>query len=162
MERYETKQWYLDADLLLAVTVWYRYIWQGGLCVCRFPPCVAPRLLADAADGQLWGNPLYRWDRIEAEPAELAFAEEYLGLNETEGFHWGVIRGGMSSVAQLFVAQMQDYLGLPERMNVPGTLGGNWCWRLLPGELTEALAEKIGRMALLYGRAEARKEEHNA
>ena len=67
-----------------------------------------------------------------------------------------VIRGGMSSVAELFVAQMQDYLGLGEghRMNTPGTQSGNWQWRLLPGELTPELAERIRRMTVLYGRTD--------
>ena len=75
-------------------------------------------------------------------------------LTEQEGFHWGIIRGGMSSVAELFVAQMQDYLGLGEgnRMNIPGTQGGNWTWRLLPGELSDALSVRIDRMTALYGR----------
>lgn len=48
----------------------------------------------------------------------------------------------MSSVADLFVAQMQDWLALggESRMNVPGVLGhGNWCWRMLPGALTDEL-----------------------
>ena len=87
----------------------------------------------------------------------------YLALTEQEGFHWGVIRGGMSSVAELFVAQMQDYLGLGEghRMNVPGTQGGNWQWRLLPGELTPELAEKIRRMTVLYGRTDRPAEPEN-
>ena len=60
----------------------------------------------------------------------------------------------MSSVAELFVAQIQDYLGLGagNRMNTPGTQSGNWQWRLLPGELTAALAKKIRRMTTLYGR----------
>ena len=73
----------------------------------------------------------------------------------------GVIRGGMSSVSELFVAQMQDYLGLGagHRMNVPGTQGGNWQWRLLPGELTPELAEKIRRMTVLYGRADRPEEQ---
>ena len=67
----------------------------------------------------------------------------------------------MSSVAELFVAQMQDYLGLGEghRMNVPGTQSGNWQWRLLPGELTPELAEKILRMTVLYGRADRPEEQ---
>jgi len=92
--------------------------------------------------------------RQSADPAVIAFAEEYLGLNEAEGFHWGVIRGGQSSVAQLFVAQIQDYLGLgPEgRMNTPGTPAGNWRWRLLPGELGDELAAKMRRMTRIYGR----------
>lgn len=84
----------------------------------------------------------------------MAHAVEYLALTEQEGFHWGIIRGGMSSVAELFVAQMQDYLGLGEgnRMNIPGTQGGNWTWRLLPGELSDALSVRIDRMTALYGR----------
>ena len=100
-------------------------------------------------------SPLLLW-RQEAAPEDIAYATEYLALTEDEGFHWGVIRGGMSSVAELFVAQVQDYLGLGEghRMNIPGTQGGNWTWRLLPGELTEKLAAKIDRMTTLYGRKE--------
>ena len=98
-------------------------------------------------------SPLALW-RQEAAPEDVAHAVEYLALTEQEGFHWGIIRGGMSSVAELFVAQVQDYLGLGEgnRMNIPGTQGGNWTWRLLPGELSDALSVRIDRMTALYGR----------
>ena len=38
-------------------------------------------------------------------------------------------------------------------MNIPGTLGGNnWKWRLLPGEITDELIEKISVMTKMYGR----------
>ena len=92
--------------------------------------------------------------REQADRADVTFARKYLGLNEAEGFHWGMLRGGMSSVADTFVAQMQDYLGLGAegRMNTPGTLGNNWRWRLLPGEASPALARKIRRYAHMYGR----------
>lgn len=95
--------------------------------------------------------------RHEADPADVKMAERYLGLNEEEGFHWGIIRGGMSSVAELFVVQMQDYLGLDSeaRMNTPGILGGNWQWRALREQLTPELAKKIAEMTCLYGRAPA-------
>ena len=91
----------------------------------------------------------------DAAPADIAAAREYLGLNEEEGFHWGILRGGQSSVADLFVAQMQDYLGLGSeaRMNTPGILGGNWQWRMLPGQITEDLTKRIARMTSLYGRS---------
>ena len=91
----------------------------------------------------------------EAAPDDIATAREYLGLNEEEGFHWGILRGGQSSVADLFVAQMQDYLGLGSeaRMNTPGILGGNWQWRMLPGQITETLTKRIARMTSLYGRS---------
>ena len=91
----------------------------------------------------------------EAAPADIAMARQYLGLNDEEGFHWGVLRGGQSSVADLFVAQMQDYLGLGSgaRMNTPGILGGNWQWRMLSGQITDALPARIAGMARLYGRS---------
>ncbi len=91
----------------------------------------------------------------EASEAEIDTAVRYLGLNEREGYHWGMLRGGMGSVADLFVAQMQDFLGLgaSARMNVPGTLGGtNWQWRLLPGQLDDALADRMREYARIYGR----------
>ena len=97
--------------------------------------------------------PLPAW-KEEADPDDLALAAQYLGLNEEEGFHWGVLRGGMSSVAELFVAQMQDYLGLgaESRINTPGKPVGNWQWRLHPGQLTAALSRRMAHMARLYGR----------
>ncbi len=97
---------------------------------------------------------LVAW-KDEADPDDVAFAHQYLGLNDKEGFHWGILRGGLSSVATLFVAQMQDYLGLgaQARMNTPGVASGNWQWRMLPDAITPELTEKIGEMARIYGRA---------
>ncbi|WP_207724193.1 4-alpha-glucanotransferase [Oscillibacter hominis] len=97
--------------------------------------------------------PVMAW-REEAEADDVAYAKEYLGLNEEEGFVWGILRGGLGSVAELFVAQMQDYLelGAESRMNTPGVLGGNWQWRLLPGQFTDGLARKMARYARMYGR----------
>ncbi len=98
--------------------------------------------------------PLMAW-KDEADPADIAMARRYLGLHDEEGFHWGVLRGGQSSVAELFIAQMQDYLGLgaEARMNTPGVPDGNWRWRLLPGQLTAELADRIEEMSRLYGRS---------
>lgn len=93
--------------------------------------------------------------RQEADATDVDMARRYLGLNEEEGFNWGFIRGGMSSVAALFVTQMQDFLGLgPDaRTNTPGTLGGNWQWRMLPGQITPELTERIASMTRMYGRS---------
>ena len=100
-------------------------------------------------------SPVMLW-KEEADPADIEMAVRYLGLNEKEGFHWGILRGGMSSVADLFVGQMQDYLGLGagSRMNVPGILGGNWQWRMTNGQIDSKLAEKLADMARIYGRSE--------
>jgi len=94
--------------------------------------------------------------RHEADPADVAMAVRYLGLNEEEGFIWGILRGGLGSVADLFVAQMQDYLelGADSRMNTPGILGGNWQWRMKEGQLTRQLTQKLAEAAWIYGRSE--------
>ena len=79
----------------------------------------------------------------------------YLGLNEQEGYVWGVIRGAMSSVSDLCIIQMQDYLqiGAEGRMNHPGTLtSANWTWRAKEGFATEELAKKIRSLTERYGR----------
>lgn len=98
-------------------------------------------------------SPLALW-RDEADNDEIVFATKYLGLNSDEGFCRGMIRGGMSSVANLFVAQMQDYLELGEghRINIPASPAGNWQWRLLPGEATKELAAEIAGIAKMYHR----------
>ena len=90
----------------------------------------------------------------EVDPADLNKAAKYLGLSEGEGYVWGLLRGGMSSVANLFITQMQDYLELDNaaRTNTPGTAEGNWQWRMLPGAITEELAEKIATLTALYDR----------
>lgn len=83
------------------------------------------------------------------------YATEYMALTEQEGLVWGVIRTAMSSVSDLCIVQMQDYLGLggEARMNFPGTqTSANWTWRMKPGQTTDELAKKICRMTMLYGR----------
>lgn len=96
---------------------------------------------------------IQQWRQV-VNRADLTFAKRYLGLNEEEGFRWGFIRGGMASVADTFIAQMQDYLGLGAegRMNTPGQVGSNWQWRLLPGEANALLARKMYQYTKMYGR----------
>lgn len=86
--------------------------------------------------------------------AERAFVKQYLGAADAESARTALLRCGQGSVAELFVAQMQDYLGLGSeaRINVPGVGTGNWRWRLLPGQVTEALAKEIREMTHTFGR----------
>ena len=61
----------------------------------------------------------------------------------------------MASVADTFLCQMQDWLGLGDgaRMNTPGTLStDNWSWRMEKDALTPELAARIARMCRLYER----------
>ena len=96
---------------------------------------------------------LVEW-QDEADPDDIALAVRYLGLNEREGFVRGILRGGLGSVAELFMAQLQDYLelGAEGRINTPGIPDGNWQWRQLPGQLTPMLAEELAELAQRYGR----------
>ena len=97
--------------------------------------------------------PLKLW-REQEDPRVIEYAEKYLGINKEEGFNRGIIRGGMSSIATLFITQMQDWLELGEgcRMNAPGNPYGNWQWRMLPDEADDKLASEILEMTERYGR----------
>ncbi len=89
-------------------------------------------------------------------PEDKAFSVEYMGNGHTpeEEIHWDFVRMALSSVANLAVIPLQDYLGLgvEARINEPSTLGKNWRWRMLPGEFTKELAGKCRRLARIYGR----------
>ena len=84
------------------------------------------------------------------------FAKEYMRqpkLDEDD-LAWDFAALAMSSVADLCVIPMQDYLNLDgeARINTPSTLGGNWCWRMKKGEFTSKTAKKAAELAKLYGR----------
>ncbi len=91
---------------------------------------------------------------VNASQTETAFAKDYLHLSEEEGYHWGMLRGIWASPADLAVVQLQDVLGLgtQARMNIPSTLGGNWQWRMLPGQCSDDLAKKLRHDMLIYQR----------
>ena len=88
---------------------------------------------------------LYQWCG-KILPESDAYAREYLGITKEDDLAQAIIEAGAKSKAALFVAQMQDYLGLggEARMNEPGTLKvENWRWRMLPGQADAQLAQKI-------------------
>lgn len=90
-----------------------------------------------------------------ASPDAVAYAREYMALTDEEGLVWGCIRTALSSVSDLCVVQLQDYLDLggEARMNFPGTTTDcNWTWRAADGVFTVDLAAKIRRLTKLYGR----------
>lgn len=84
------------------------------------------------------------------------FSREYLNAGDCDEQElvWAFIRLAMSSVSERAVIPLQDYLGLGSeaRINAPSTLGCNWKWRMLPGQISEELIQKIRRMTELYGR----------
>jgi 4-alpha-glucanotransferase len=66
-----------------------------------------------------------------------------------------LIREALGSVGQLAVIPAQDLLALGSeaRLNTPGTVKGNWSWRLPAGALTPELAGHFGGLNRMYGRA---------
>lgn len=90
------------------------------------------------------------------EKADKEFCREYLNLDKCRPnkLHWEFIRAAMSSVADLAVIPIQDYLGLGQeaRINTPSTLGNNWKWRLEADALTNELAIQMYEMTRLYRR----------
>jgi len=77
-----------------------------------------------------------------------------LTSSDGSGPHYHMIRTAYASVADLAVIPMQDALGLDAsaRMNVPGTVMGNWGWRLLPHQIDLGNARWIRGLAETFGR----------
>jgi len=94
------------------------------------------------------------FDGINEEDKAKALA--YMNKTESDGkdIHWDFIRLAHQSVAKVCIIPIQDYLGLSSeaRINTPSTVGLNWRWRLLHGEVGNDLLQKIGEIANLYGR----------
>ena len=72
---------------------------------------------------------------------------KYLKTDGKE-IHWDMIKTALSSKANTVIIPLQDILGLDSsaRMNVPGTVSGNWRWRF---DWTMLTAEKMHRMKKL-------------
>lgn len=92
--------------------------------------------------------------------SSLRFARDYLNVRTSREIPQALIRAGYASVADTAVFQLQDLLGLDNsaRINTPSTLGQNWHWRLLPGQLTAELAQQLRHTMKLYGRLGERHE----
>jgi 4-alpha-glucanotransferase len=60
----------------------------------------------------------------------------------------------MMSVADTVLFPMQDVVGAggEARMNLPGSLGRNWKWRMPPNSLREEYAARLSQFAKLYDR----------
>ena len=80
-----------------------------------------------------------------ADEESLQHAMEYLGFEKPEDGPAAFVEKVMESVADTCMVPMQDILGLDgsARMNLPGTIGGNWMWRMLPGAASAEVAERL-------------------
>ena len=68
--------------------------------------------------------------------------------------HKPLVAEAMRCTARTCIIPIQDHLGLGNeaRMNKPSTLGGNWRWRVLPEQLSDALKADILAQTRRYGR----------
>ncbi len=75
-----------------------------------------------------------------------AFVRSYLNLIRDEDFPLVALQKVMESPANLVITPVQDVLSLGSeaRMNTPGTVDGNWQWRLTSDQM-EALEHNSGR-----------------
>jgi 4-alpha-glucanotransferase len=82
------------------------------------------------------------------------FARAYLDLRDDAEINWVMIRAVLSSIADVAIVPLQDVLGLgtEARMNLPGTLSGNWKWRYRPGALNDDLSARLRSLVTLYDR----------
>jgi 4-alpha-glucanotransferase len=105
-----------------------------------------------------WRSGVAQSTRTQADvKKEYADAQNYFGVSANEldrEVNWIFIREVMKSVADTVLFPMQDVLGLGSeaRMNTPGTLGGNWTWRLSPDGLRAADQSRLRLFAEIYER----------
>ena len=85
------------------------------------------------------------WESATDEERE--FAAEYLGITGDD-ISWDLIRSAWKSEAVVAITPLQDLLSLPTsaRMNFPGTLGGNWRWRMAAGALSFELQQRLSAL----------------
>lgn len=97
------------------------------------------------------------------EPAAAHHVRMYLQVSGDD-IAWDLIRSAWASSATLAIAPLQDLLSLPTeaRMNTPGSTEGNWEWRMPPGALTEALAERMRALNALYNRSGRRRRQSSS
>jgi 4-alpha-glucanotransferase len=82
------------------------------------------------------------------------FARAYLNFHDDSEINWVMIRAVLASVADIAIVPLQDVLGLGSaaRMNLPGTVSGNWKWRYRPGTLSGELSARLRSLVTLYDR----------
>lgn len=85
---------------------------------------------------------------MKADPKVLAFAGKTIGFSAPSEAPEAMIRYLFKCPCNTVIVPMQDVLNLGSeaRMNYPGTIGGNWGWRMKPGMLTQELSLKYYKL----------------
>ena len=94
------------------------------------------------------------WYQASSTETERDYARKYMRCDGSD-IAWDLIRLAWGSVANTAMTTAQDLLSLGHnaRMNMPSTIGPpNWCWRVLPGALNDAVAARLLELTAVYGR----------
>lgn len=97
------------------------------------------------------------FENVSKEEAERA--REYIDTWDPNWYNWRMFSSLLGSPAETTIVQVQDLLNLGSdaRMNTPGSVGTNWQWRLLPGQLDEDTMSHLGYLTRVYGRTPEKK-----
>ncbi|MBE5803136.1 MAG: 4-alpha-glucanotransferase [Clostridiales bacterium] len=84
----------------------------------------------------------------------LSHARRVLNFTDPADAPEAAIRAVLGSRAKTAMIPMQDVLHLDgrARMNLPGTIGGNWLWRMLPGAASPETARQLRKLNQQYQR----------
>ena len=79
---------------------------------------------------------------------------DYIGAGDVSEIPRRMIQAAYMSIADVVIIQMQDVLelGTEARMNTPSTIGANWQWRALSGQINHEDAGWLRKYAGIYGR----------
>jgi 4-alpha-glucanotransferase len=93
----------------------------------------------------------------QADETTVQRACEWLDVSGPEKIRPAAIRALWRSSADWVVIPMQDWLGLgtEARMNIPGTPGGNWSWRLARRYRNRKDEQWLKELGRIYGRNQA-------
>lgn len=88
-------------------------------------------------------------------PEERDLVTAYLDTDGSE-IHWTMIRAAYGTVAHTAIVPIQDVLGLASeaRMNLPGSMGSSWSFRMISLP-TAKIASELKRLAWLFERLPA-------
>lgn len=87
-------------------------------------------------------------------PEDRKFLNDYLLIRDGDMVHEKLILTALTSVADLTIIPMQDYLSRDSetRINTPSTFGNNWKWRMPAGVLNDSIASWMNRLAVISER----------
>lgn len=91
------------------------------------------------------------------QPEALEAMTRYFGIGQNippEELCWTLIEAALQCKANTAIIPMQDILalGTEARMNIPGTIGGNWDWRCRRAHLDPSYAQRLRELSEKYFR----------